>query len=95
MRYIKVFDYYLPENNSTFADALSLFYLPTVTHISTWISNPTTFSWPAGEPNLDHLTSLDIDWLCESFMAKILTLTRNLKSLSWTWEYNSELDDDL
>jgi hypothetical protein len=27
-------------------------------------------------------------------MAKILTLTRNLKSLSWTWEYNSELDDD-
>ncbi|CAH0001638.1 unnamed protein product [Clonostachys byssicola] len=93
VRYIKEFDYSFPENNSTFTDVLSLFYLPTVTHISAWIPNPTTFSWPAGEPNLDHLTSLDIDWLCESFMAKILALTRNLKSLSWTWECYSELDD--
>jgi hypothetical protein len=50
VRYIKVFDYYLPENDSAFTDALSLFYLPAVTHISTWISNPTNIllaSWRA------------------------------------------------
>ncbi|CAH0047558.1 unnamed protein product [Clonostachys solani] len=87
IRYVKNLDYPVSERNEMFENALSLFYVPTVTHIVATISNPKTFRWPRGEPDLDHLVSLDIRWLIEPCLGKILALTRNLKSLSWTWIY--------
>ncbi|CAH0053634.1 unnamed protein product [Clonostachys solani] len=46
--------------------------------------------WPAGEPELDHLTSLDVNSNCATLMAGLLARTRCLKSLSWGWEYYPE-----
>ncbi|CAI6098826.1 unnamed protein product [Clonostachys chloroleuca] len=73
---------------------LSLFYVLTVTHIVATTSCPKTFSWPRAEPNPDHLVSLDIRWPIEQFLAKILTRTRNLKSLSWNWIYCDNINED-
>lgn len=77
-----------------FENALSLFYVLTVTHIVATTSCPKTFSWPRAEPNPDHLVSLDIRWPIEQFLAKILTRTRNLKSLSWNWIYCDNINED-
>ncbi|CAH0057470.1 unnamed protein product [Clonostachys solani] len=90
--YYKYVDNVENKNNKIFPDVISLFYLPTLTSIKAWIPNPPVFEWPAGEPNLDHLTSLDIERLSEDNLAKILALTRNLKSLTWTWTCD-ETDD--
>ncbi|CAG9974920.1 unnamed protein product [Clonostachys byssicola] len=87
IRYVKSLDYPISEENIISEIALSLFYVPTVTHLVATIPNPKVFRWPRAEPNLDHLVSLDIQWLIEPFLGKILALTRNLKSLSWTWIY--------
>ncbi|CAI6101074.1 unnamed protein product [Clonostachys chloroleuca] len=53
-------------------EKISLFYLPTVTHLEVIIINLQTFQWPvaAGEPNFSHLTSLKIGWLCEPFLER-------------------------
>ncbi|VUC28055.1 unnamed protein product [Clonostachys rosea] len=90
LRYLKRRDITYPENNMIFGETIRLFYLPTVTHLDVIMTNPETFQWPAGlgEPNLDHLTSLKIGWLCEPFLAKIFALTRNLESLEWSWEHH-------
>ncbi|VUC22231.1 unnamed protein product [Clonostachys rosea] len=88
LRYVKHRDISNPDNNMIFDDTINLFYLPTVTDLEITMTNPETFRWPAGEPNLDHLTSLRIGWLQEDFLAKIFPLTRNLKSLSWRWEHH-------
>ncbi|VUC33988.1 unnamed protein product [Clonostachys rosea] len=93
IRYYQNRDPSFARYNVIFDDAISLFYLPTVTHISVSFWNPEVFQWPAGEPHLDHLTSLDIQWLCDAFVAKILSLTRNLKSLFWTWHFENDPDD--
>ncbi|VUC24064.1 unnamed protein product [Clonostachys rosea] len=85
VRYYKYSDDVYNKNNKIFPDVISLFYLPKLTSIEAWIPNPPVFEWPAGEPHLDHLTSLDIARLSEDNLAKILALTRNLKSLTWTW----------
>ncbi|CAG9952691.1 unnamed protein product [Clonostachys rosea f. rosea IK726] len=78
------------KNNRVFGETISLFYLPTVTHLEVIMTNPKTFQWPvaAGEPNFSHLTSLKIGWLCEPFLAKILAVARNLESLEWSWEHH-------
>ncbi|KAK7224498.1 hypothetical protein V2G26_012501 [Clonostachys chloroleuca] len=90
--YYKGCDKVRNKNNKIFPDVISLFYLPSLTSIEAWIPNPPVFEWPAGEPNLDHLTSLDITRLSEDNLAKILALTRNLKLLTWTWSCD-ETDD--
>jgi hypothetical protein len=90
LRYLKRCDISSFENNQIFSDTINLFYLPTVTHIEVSMTNPQDFKWPAGEPNLDHLTSLKIGWLAEPFLAKIFSRTRNLRSLHWTWEHHGD-----
>ncbi|CAH0002497.1 unnamed protein product [Clonostachys byssicola] len=90
LRYLKRCDISSFDNNHIFSDTINLFYLPTVTHIEVSMTNPQVFQWPAGEPNLDHLTSLKIGWLTEDFLAKIFARTRNLRSLHWTWEHHGD-----
>ncbi|CAG9981815.1 unnamed protein product [Clonostachys byssicola] len=77
--------------NRIFGETISLFYLPTVTHLEVIMTNPKIFQWPVptGEPNLSHLKSLKIGWLCEPFLAKILAAARNLEYLEWSWEHHS------
>ncbi|CAH0052584.1 unnamed protein product [Clonostachys solani] len=70
--------------------AMSLFYIPTVTDLLITVPNPAVFQWPAGEPCLDHLTSLEVEWVYPRCLAEILARTRNLKSFSWNWEYCSD-----
>ncbi|CAH0051463.1 unnamed protein product [Clonostachys solani] len=90
LKYLKRRDIAHTENNRVFGETISLFYLPTVTHLEVIMTNPKTFQWPVatGEPNLGHLTSLKIGWLCERFLAKILAVARNLESLEWSWEHH-------
>jgi hypothetical protein len=92
VKYYKGVDNVENKNNKIFPEVISLFYLPSLTSIEAWIPNPPVFEWPAGEPNLNHLTSLDITRLSEDNLTKILTLTRNLRSLTWTWSCD-ETDD--
>ncbi|CAG9985810.1 unnamed protein product [Clonostachys byssicola] len=92
IKYFKGYDYSIATRNDTFEDVISLFYLPKVTHIVAWVPNSPDFRWPAGQPNLDNLTLLDITRLSDQHMGKILSLTRNLKSLFWTWEYDDSGD---
>jgi hypothetical protein len=94
IRYAKNLDHPLSERNEMFENVLSLFYVPTVMHIVATNSNPKIFRWPRAEPNSDYLVSLDIRWPIEQFLAKILTRTRNLKSLSWKWIYCDNINAD-
>ncbi|CAG9948596.1 unnamed protein product [Clonostachys rosea f. rosea IK726] len=94
IRYAKNLDHPLSERNEMFKNVLSLFYVPTVMHIVATNSNPKIFRWPRAEPNSDYLVSLDIRWPIEQFLAKILTRTRNLKSLSWKWIYCDNINAD-
>ncbi|VUC33705.1 unnamed protein product [Clonostachys rosea] len=80
-----------PEHRSR--DGMSLFYLPTVTNLAVWVRNPAVFSWPDDTPNLDHLTSLDIEGCCPTFVGNILALTPNLTSLAWSWHYAYNSND--
>jgi hypothetical protein len=72
---------------------MSLFHVPTVTHLAAQMGSTELFHWPAEEPDLRCLTSLDLEGCCVTFMSKILPLARSLKSLSWRWEYAPETDD--
>ncbi|CAH0021074.1 unnamed protein product [Clonostachys rhizophaga] len=72
-----------------FPEVMSLFYLPTASDLVVNIPNPQMpFEWPAGEPDLSHLTSLEVDWVYPRCLAEILEHTRNLKTLYWNWQYN-------
>jgi hypothetical protein len=72
-----------------FPEVISLFYLPTVSDLVVNIPNPRTpFEWPAGEPDLSHLTSLEVDWVYPDCLAQILEHTSNLKTLYWNWQYD-------
>uniref|UniRef100_A0A8H7NMA2 F-box domain-containing protein n=1 Tax=Bionectria ochroleuca TaxID=29856 RepID=A0A8H7NMA2_BIOOC len=82
---------YSPEQRSK--DGMALFYLPTVTNLAVWVRDPTVFRWLDGKPNLDRLTSLDIEGCCPTFVAKILALTPNLKSLAWACHYSYNTGD--
>ncbi|CAG9981246.1 unnamed protein product [Clonostachys byssicola] len=92
VKYDKFVDNVENKNNKIFPDVISLFYLPSLTSIEAWVPNPPVFEWPAGEPNLDHLTSLNLTRLSEDNLGKILALTRNLKSLTWTRNWD-QTDD--
>ncbi|CAG9987840.1 unnamed protein product [Clonostachys byssicola] len=72
-----------------FPDVMSLFYLPTASDLVVNIPNPKLpFEWPAGEPDLSHLTSLEVDWVYPDCLAQILEHTSNLKTLYWNWQYD-------
>ncbi|VUC33286.1 unnamed protein product [Clonostachys rosea] len=91
--YLKWAEYMKNEHDILFNDSISIFYLQTLESIAVWIVNPSIFRWPAEKPNLDHLTSLEIHWLRAPFLAEILALTTNLRSLTWEWQYRPDTGD--
>ncbi|KAK7224950.1 hypothetical protein V2G26_012953 [Clonostachys chloroleuca] len=91
--YFHGFDYDAPAPPHRFDEVMSLFHVPTVTHLVAQMGSTELFHWPAGEPDLRCLTSLDLEGCCVKFMSKILALARSLKSLSWRWEYAPDTDD--
>ncbi|CAI6099125.1 unnamed protein product [Clonostachys chloroleuca] len=74
-------------------EVVSASHLPTVTDAALWIHNPATFHWQFGEPNLFHLTSLLIKWLCPKNLSKILILTESLKFLHLSRYYITKTGD--
>jgi hypothetical protein len=75
-------------------DALSLFYLPSIQHISVSIDNPSSFAWPNPKPPIaSTLQSLNLTMIRETNLGKILSATKNLKKLQWDWCYMEELND--
>ncbi|OKO99951.1 hypothetical protein PENSUB_8168 [Penicillium subrubescens] len=87
---------YVREKQSKDIAALSLFYLPNIRHMSASIENLTTFSWPKAHlPTPSQLTSLDLTKIREIYLGELLSVTPNLKSLHWKWQYDHGLDDDL
>jgi hypothetical protein len=82
------------DQDSQFEEAFSTLYLPNLVDAKLWLANPERFWWPEGKPNLDHLTSLDIEWLHPRLLKKILSLTRNLKSLTYSWDYAEDISRD-
>ncbi|KAJ4111434.1 hypothetical protein NW768_011787 [Fusarium equiseti] len=80
-----------PENT---AEALSTFYLPNIRSLSVSIDNPIEFTWPGSlSPDPALLTSLAIYRLRECYLASILSVTRNLKSLRYDWHYRPDIDE--
>ncbi|GAB1192899.1 hypothetical protein APSETT444_002098 [Aspergillus pseudonomiae] len=76
------------------ADALSLFYLPSVEHIWTVVDNPATFMWPGVyPPNPSRLVSLDLTMLREGHLGQVLSATPRLRKLRWDWHYRPDLKD--
>ncbi|KAF4464696.1 hypothetical protein FALBO_8466 [Fusarium albosuccineum] len=82
-----------PENT---ADALALFYLPKIQHLSVSIDNPTRFSWPSSAPpNPKFLSSLELHRIRESRILPILSVTEGLKKLRYNWIYRGDLDSEV
>lgn len=86
-----------PGRNPEFSnprDMMALLTLPSIRSLSGWCLNPSSFpfTWPAGPPNLAHLTSLSISFVHVNFIAQILERTSNLKKLSWEWSYIPDVD---
>ncbi|KAK7221241.1 hypothetical protein V2G26_009244 [Clonostachys chloroleuca] len=59
--YHRDMDEIFSEDEQVFPLAMSLFYLPAVIDLSITVPNPAVFQWPAGEPRLDHLTTLEVE----------------------------------
>ncbi|CAH0044825.1 unnamed protein product [Clonostachys solani] len=93
MVYVHGVEYFVNSPEQRSKDGMALFYLPMVTNLAVWVRNPAVFRWPDGKPNLDRLTSLDIEGCCPTFVAKILALTPNLRSLAWAWHYSYNTGD--
>ncbi|KAF2441745.1 hypothetical protein P171DRAFT_434377 [Karstenula rhodostoma CBS 690.94] len=86
-----------PGRNPEFSnprDVMALLNLPSLRSLSGWCLNPSSFpfTWPAGPPNLSHLTSLSMSFIHVDFLAQILERTSNLKNLSWEWKYITDVD---
>ncbi|KAK7181480.1 hypothetical protein DPSP01_012487 [Paraphaeosphaeria sporulosa] len=86
-----------PGRNPEFSnprDVMALLSLPSIRSLSGWCLNPSSFpfTWPAGPPNLSHLTSLSMSFVHVDFLAQILERTLNLKKLSWEWKYIADID---
>lgn len=76
------------------ADILPFFYLPSVQCMSVLLENPLAFSWPAAHlPTPSTLTLLDLTSVREAYLAELLSVTQNLKTLRWSWYYDFGLDD--
>ncbi|KAK2882544.1 hypothetical protein FQN49_000229 [Arthroderma sp. PD_2] len=75
-------------------DILTLFYLPSVKHITAMIDNPATFTWPTAQPpNASSLESLDLTLIREGNLGQLLSATSRLKKLRWEWYYREDLKD--
>lgn len=76
---------------------LAMFYLPNIQHIhDADIANPPSmWKWPtAFTPDLSNLRSLDLESIRETHLGEILMVTPNLRSLSWSCDYEwMELHD--
>ncbi|KAK2781625.1 hypothetical protein FQN52_001402 [Onygenales sp. PD_12] len=76
------------------AGLLSLFYLPSVKHITASIHSPGIFAWPATQrPNPTQLTSLNLTLIREGQLGQILSVTKGLKKFQWHWYYHPVLED--
>ncbi|KNG85197.1 hypothetical protein ANOM_008094 [Aspergillus nomiae NRRL 13137] len=76
------------------ADALTLFYLPSVERIRVLVDNPATFMWPRKyPPNPLRLASLDLTMLRERHLGQVLSVTRGLRKLRWDWYFRPDLED--
>uniref|UniRef100_A0A8H7TPQ1 Uncharacterized protein n=1 Tax=Bionectria ochroleuca TaxID=29856 RepID=A0A8H7TPQ1_BIOOC len=93
MSYVKRMDRRNWDRNLIVEHVASLFHIPTVTDMSVSMTNE-PFEWRGGEPDLDCLTSLHIEWAIGSVLAKVLLLTPNLKSLSWRWIYHADVNEE-
>ncbi|RSL88070.1 hypothetical protein CEP51_001911 [Fusarium floridanum] len=84
-------EYYLDPPNTP--DALSLFYVPKIEHLSVSISNPVEFSWPSSTPpNPLFLSSLDLGRIREVRLEPLLSVLKNLQKLRYNWYYQENLD---
>ncbi|RBA20859.1 hypothetical protein FPRO05_08306 [Fusarium proliferatum] len=87
-------EHHLDPSNT--ADALALFYLPSIESLSLSIDNPTNFTWPSSSPPVPtSLESLEIFRLRESRLAPVLAVTTNLKKLQYNWMYRPDLDKEV
>lgn len=75
-------------------DMIALLSLPSVRSIAGWCLNPESlpFSWPAGPPELAHLTSLSLTHIHLDFLGQILEKTRALKELRWVWKHTPDVE---
>jgi hypothetical protein len=77
------------------ANVLPLFYLPSIRKITAPIDDPVVFSWPTGSPpSPPNLVSLGIADLRESHLGQLLSTTRHLHSLQWTWHFSPDFEDE-
>ncbi|PYI33764.1 hypothetical protein BP00DRAFT_485163 [Aspergillus indologenus CBS 114.80] len=73
---------------------LPFFYLPNIQRISAAIENTDTFAWPAAcLPDPSQLTSIYLADIREANLGSLLSVTRNLQSLRWTWYYDVGVHD--
>ncbi|EEU39961.1 uncharacterized protein NECHADRAFT_79716 [Fusarium vanettenii 77-13-4] len=79
-----------PENT---LEALSLFYLPNLEHLTVCIDNPIEFSWPcSAPPNPLLLTSLELDRIRETRLEPLLSALKNLRKLQYNWFFQADMD---
>ncbi|KAK4044017.1 hypothetical protein C8A01DRAFT_12533, partial [Parachaetomium inaequale] len=76
------------------ANVLPLFYLPSIREITAPIDDPVVFSWPTASPPSPNLVSLGIADLRESHLGQLLSITRHLHSLQWTWHFSPDFEDE-
>jgi hypothetical protein len=79
------------------ATSLSLFYIPSIEHLSVSIDNiRQPFQWPFGQPpHPSRLTSLDLGMLREGNLGKVLSVIPNLKTLRWGCFHDRRFEDRL
>ncbi len=77
-------------------NALPFFYLPSLRKMSASIDNPLvpTFPWPTPQPpSASSLTSLSVVTIRESHLGELLAALPHLRSLSWTWAFDPDFED--
>ena len=76
------------------ADILPFFYLPNLQHVHASIDNMESWTWPAPHaPVASELKSLDLYTIREECLGQILSVTKNLTTLSWKWYYDTSVED--
>ena len=68
-------------------DVLPFFYLPAIRSLSVSLGNPLTLEWPLQPPDPLTITSLELTHMQEKYLGRILSTTRNVKTLRWEWYY--------
>jgi hypothetical protein len=73
-------------------EILPILYLPALQHLSICIDNPKIFDWSTqSPPTLSTLVSLDLRYLRENHLHRILSLTTGLKKLKWSWFWKEKV----